>query len=81
MLKDLTPQPADKIMELRDNNETHKYMLMRGRYSYMRDIIYDRMTKIRREELTEFFGHVFPPTEKRPEQEAAQSVSATPPAD
>jgi len=37
---------ADKIMELRDNEETHKYMLMRGRYSYMRDIIYDRMTKI-----------------------------------
>ena len=37
---------ADKIMELRKNNETHKYMLMRGRYTYMRDIIYDRMTKI-----------------------------------
>lgn len=37
---------ADKIMELRNNNETHKYMLMRGRYTYMRDIIYDRMTKI-----------------------------------
>ena len=37
---------ADKIMELRDNNETHKYMLMRGRYTYMRDVIYDRMTKI-----------------------------------
>ena len=37
---------ADKIMELRDNNETYKYMLNRGRYSYMRDIIYDRMTKI-----------------------------------
>ena len=37
---------ADKIMELRDNNETHKYLLLRGRYSYMRDIIYDRMTKI-----------------------------------
>ncbi len=37
---------ADKLMELRDNNETHKYMLMRGRYSYMRDIIYDRMPKI-----------------------------------
>jgi anaerobic selenocysteine-containing dehydrogenase len=37
---------AEKIMDLRDNNETHKYMLMRGRYSYMRDIIYDRMTKI-----------------------------------
>ncbi len=37
---------ADKIMDLRKNNETHKYMLMRGRYSYMRDILYDRMTKI-----------------------------------
>jgi anaerobic selenocysteine-containing dehydrogenase len=37
---------ADQIMELRKNNETYKYMLMRGRYSYMRDILYDRMTKI-----------------------------------
>ncbi|MGD2124926.1 MAG: molybdopterin-dependent oxidoreductase [Desulfobacteraceae bacterium] len=37
---------ADKIMALRKNNETHKYMLMRGRYSYMRDVLYDRMTKI-----------------------------------
>ncbi|NIA07754.1 MAG: molybdopterin-dependent oxidoreductase [Actinobacteria bacterium] len=37
---------ADKIMDLRKNNETHKYMLMRGRYSYMRDVLYDRMTKI-----------------------------------
>ncbi len=37
---------ADKIMELRNNNETHKYMLMRGRYSYMRDVLYDRMTKV-----------------------------------
>ena len=37
---------ADKIMELRENDETHKYMLMRGRYTYMRDILYDRMTKI-----------------------------------
>lgn len=37
---------ADKIMELRNNNETHKYLLLRGRYSYMRDILYDRMTKI-----------------------------------
>jgi anaerobic selenocysteine-containing dehydrogenase len=37
---------ADKIMELRNNNETHKYMLMRGRYSYMRDVLYSRMTKI-----------------------------------
>ncbi len=37
---------ADKILELRKNKETYKYMLMRGRYSYMRDILYDRMTKI-----------------------------------
>ncbi|MHC4563093.1 MAG: molybdopterin-dependent oxidoreductase, partial [Planctomycetota bacterium] len=37
---------ADKIMELRENEETYKYMLMRGRYSYMRDVLYDRMTKI-----------------------------------
>ena len=37
---------ADKIMDLRNSNETYKYMLMRGRYSYMRDILYDRMTKI-----------------------------------
>jgi anaerobic selenocysteine-containing dehydrogenase len=37
---------ADKIMELRNNKETYKYALFRGRYSYMRDIIYSRMTKI-----------------------------------
>ncbi len=37
---------ADKIMELRQNGEIHKYMLMRGRYTYMRDMIYDAMTKI-----------------------------------
>lgn len=37
---------ADRIMDLRKNKETYKYMLMRGRYSYMRDILYDRMTKI-----------------------------------
>ncbi len=37
---------ADKILELRENNETHKYLLLRGRYSYMRDVLYDRMTKI-----------------------------------
>ncbi len=37
---------ADKIMELRRNKETHKYVLWRGRYSYMRDIIYKSMTKI-----------------------------------
>ena len=37
---------ADRIMELRKNEETHKYMLMRGRYTYMRDILYNSMTKI-----------------------------------
>ncbi|MDP3298131.1 MAG: molybdopterin-dependent oxidoreductase [Thermodesulfovibrionia bacterium] len=37
---------ADKMMELRNNGESEKYMLMRGRYSYMRDVIYDVMTKV-----------------------------------
>ncbi|UZP68081.1 molybdopterin-dependent oxidoreductase [Desulfovibrio mangrovi] len=37
---------ADKIMELRNAHETHKYMLLRGRYTYMRDILYDFTTKI-----------------------------------
>jgi anaerobic selenocysteine-containing dehydrogenase len=37
---------ADKIMELRKNNETHKYMLMRGRYTYNRDVLYDCVTKV-----------------------------------
>lgn len=37
---------ADKIIELRKTGETYKYLLMRGRYSYMRDFLYDRMTKI-----------------------------------
>ena len=37
---------ADRILELRETGETHKYLLMRGRYSFMNDIIYDRMTKI-----------------------------------
>lgn len=37
---------ADKMMELRKNGESEKYMLLRGRYSYMRDVIYDVMTKV-----------------------------------
>ncbi len=37
---------ADRILELRKNGEPEKYMLMRGRYTYMRDVIYDAMTKI-----------------------------------
>ncbi|MDO8721091.1 MAG: molybdopterin-dependent oxidoreductase [Syntrophales bacterium] len=37
---------ADKMMELRKSGESEKYMLLRGRYSYMRDVIYDVMTKV-----------------------------------
>ncbi|RJX33375.1 MAG: twin-arginine translocation signal domain-containing protein [Desulfarculus sp.] len=37
---------ADQIMALRKNNEIHKYLLLRGRYTYMRDILYDKMTKV-----------------------------------
>ncbi len=37
---------ADKMMELRKAGEPEKYLLMRGRYTYMRDLIYDGVTKI-----------------------------------
>ncbi|NOY51757.1 MAG: molybdopterin-dependent oxidoreductase [Chlorobi bacterium] len=37
---------ADKMMELRAANETHKFVLLRGRYSYSRDIIYSALTKV-----------------------------------
>lgn len=37
---------AERILELRANDETHKYLFLRGRYSYMRPINYDAMTKI-----------------------------------
>ncbi len=37
---------ADKMMELRATDETHKFVLFRGRYSYMRDIIYSAVPKI-----------------------------------
>jgi anaerobic selenocysteine-containing dehydrogenase len=37
---------ADKMMELRNAGESEKYALLRGRYSYMRDVIYDVMTKV-----------------------------------
>ncbi len=39
-------QIADRLLELRARNETHKYVLWRGRYSYLRDIIYKNMTSI-----------------------------------
>lgn len=37
---------ADKLMELRKNNETHKYVLMRGRYTGQADIFYKHFTNI-----------------------------------
>ena len=37
---------ADKMMELRKNNETEKYALLRGRYTYCRDVLYEVMTKV-----------------------------------
>ncbi|TKB10426.1 molybdopterin-dependent oxidoreductase [Desulforhopalus sp. IMCC35007] len=37
---------ADKMMELRKAEETEKYCLMRGRYTYLRDVIYDVMPKV-----------------------------------
>lgn len=37
---------ADKVMELRENEETHKFMLTRGRYTYLRHVIYGSMPKI-----------------------------------
>ena len=37
---------ADKIMELRKNNETHKFLLMRGRYSDHNQILYGDLPKM-----------------------------------
>lgn len=37
---------ADKIMELRKNGESHKYLLLRGRYSYHNEILYGGLTKL-----------------------------------
>jgi anaerobic selenocysteine-containing dehydrogenase len=37
---------ADKILELRAQDETHKFLYLRGRYSYMRDLLYSAMPKI-----------------------------------
>ncbi len=37
---------ADKLMELRKNNETNKYMLLRGRYSDQNGILYGDYTKM-----------------------------------
>ncbi len=37
---------ADRILELIDAGESHKFMLMRGRYTYMREIIYGTFPKL-----------------------------------
>lgn len=37
---------ADKMIELRDNEETHKFVVFRGRYSYLRDILYSAVPKV-----------------------------------
>ena len=37
---------ADKMMELRNAGEPETFSLMRGRYTYMRDVIYDVMPKV-----------------------------------
>lgn len=37
---------ADKMMELRATGETHKFLYLRGRYSYLRDLLYSAMPKI-----------------------------------
>jgi anaerobic selenocysteine-containing dehydrogenase len=37
---------ADRMMELRRRGEPEKFMLMRGRYTYMRDTIYGALPKV-----------------------------------
>jgi anaerobic selenocysteine-containing dehydrogenase len=37
---------AEKMMELRDAGEPEKFLLMRGRYTYMRDTIYSALPKV-----------------------------------
>jgi anaerobic selenocysteine-containing dehydrogenase len=37
---------ADRMMTLRTDGESHKFVLFRGRYTYMRDIIYSALPKV-----------------------------------
>ncbi|WP_299787139.1 arsenate respiratory reductase molybdopterin-containing subunit ArrA [uncultured Shewanella sp.] len=37
---------ADRILELRSKNESHKYALLRGRYSLVNDLLYKHMTQM-----------------------------------
>jgi len=41
-----TDMIADKIIELRNNEETHKFMIMRGRYTASNDLIYSALPRI-----------------------------------
>nr|MBC8344308.1 molybdopterin-dependent oxidoreductase [Bacteroidota bacterium] len=43
---DAMTELASKMMELRAADETHKFLFMRGRYSYSRDILYYALPKI-----------------------------------
>lgn len=37
---------ADKMIELRKNNEPHKLIVFRGRYTYLHELLYDNVPKI-----------------------------------
>ena len=37
---------ADKLMELREKEETHKYVALRGRYSFLSDVLIKNFTKV-----------------------------------
>ncbi len=37
---------ADRMMQLRKSGETHKFLLLRGRYTYMRDTLYGALPKV-----------------------------------
>jgi anaerobic selenocysteine-containing dehydrogenase len=37
---------ASRMMELRDSGETHKFAVFRGRYTYLRDVIYSALPKV-----------------------------------
>ncbi len=44
--EEATDTIADKILELINAGESHKFMLMRGRYTYMREILYGTFPKL-----------------------------------
>ena len=44
--EDAIEEIADQIMDLRENEETHKFMLTRGRYTYLRPIIYSHLPQL-----------------------------------